>query len=399
MNMGTPENPEGIPHWSNTAMFAHKLEGHRRRQEAFWLFFKECCGQCEGGGFVENVLDGVTAVKREAEYGNYRPDILLERGDRKPSWLEFTHTSPPTKSKLAYCSAQGIDVFELDGSHRPLESSVRKAHISPRNCRRRLRQRLIGLWRHMESLDNPAVGIREDFRSPECQRKERQEFWREVEQRERDVSEGNLRCARCDKPFTCGPDGFFLSFMDTHKQEGGCGTVPFCGQCNFDVMGGREGVYPDDADSWGLDQECTECQLILSEHTKRMDKVSYRRVVSMPEPYGSRLVHEPERHPQEYIVGKQTVSRGEMQTVLMMFRFWLYKVLPNQPNLGLVLSEVDRILNSVQFANNIRDWDWLEGIGESYVSEDDAPDYAGGDRFLYPRRLWPEVLPCPLDFI
>ena len=26
MNMGTPEQPEGIQHWSNVAMFAQKLE-------------------------------------------------------------------------------------------------------------------------------------------------------------------------------------------------------------------------------------------------------------------------------------------------------------------------------------------------------------------------------------
>ena len=119
----------------------------------------------------------------------------------------------------------------------------------------------------------------------------------------------------------------------------------------------------------------------------------------MPEPYGFRLVHEPEQRPQAYVVGNQTVSWSEMQSILVMFKFGLYKALPNQPSPGLVLSQVDRILKSVQLANNIKNWDWLEGVGESYLSEDDAPDNAGGDGFLYSKRLWPEVPPCPPDFI
>ena len=39
MNMGTPEQPEGVQHWSNVAMFAQKLEFRRKRQQGFWLFF------------------------------------------------------------------------------------------------------------------------------------------------------------------------------------------------------------------------------------------------------------------------------------------------------------------------------------------------------------------------
>ena len=29
--MGTPEHLEGVPHWSNVAMFANKLENFRKR--------------------------------------------------------------------------------------------------------------------------------------------------------------------------------------------------------------------------------------------------------------------------------------------------------------------------------------------------------------------------------
>ena len=172
MNMGTPRQAEGVPHWSNKAMYAHKLEGHRKRQRGFWLFFKEYCGRCKGGGFVENILSGVTSVRSEADYDGFRPDILLERGEESPIWLEITHTSPPSASKLAYCTDRGIDVFELEGGERPVDSAVRKAHISHRNCRQRLRQRLFDLWQLIASLDDPLVGIKEDFRSPERQRRE-----------------------------------------------------------------------------------------------------------------------------------------------------------------------------------------------------------------------------------
>ena len=82
MNMGTPGNPEGVAHWANKSMYAQKLEGYRRRQLGFWLFHNDCCSKCEGGGFVENILADVTAVKLEADYGPYRPDILLRARGR-----------------------------------------------------------------------------------------------------------------------------------------------------------------------------------------------------------------------------------------------------------------------------------------------------------------------------
>ena len=176
---------------------------------------------------MENILTDVTAVKVEADYDGFHPDILIARDDKPPIWLEFTHTSPPSVSKLAYCAAHSIDVFELEGSQRPVDSAVRKAYISLRNCRKRQRQRLFDLWRHMASLDDPIVGIREDFRSPERQRREREAFWAEFKRRRQDVADGKLRCARCDKPFVVEDGGYSLSFIQTHRLDGGCGKVPF----------------------------------------------------------------------------------------------------------------------------------------------------------------------------
>ena len=114
--MNDPNPSEEIARLSNRAMYANKFEGFRRRQRGFWLAFRECCGKCEGGGFVENILTGVTAVRTDVESGDYRPDVLLEREGKPPLWVEF---GPPPTHKLAYCAAHGIDLFVLDGNGHP----------------------------------------------------------------------------------------------------------------------------------------------------------------------------------------------------------------------------------------------------------------------------------------
>ena len=399
MNMGTPQQLEGVAHWSNKAMFAHKLERRRRRQQGFWLFFRECCGQCNGRGFVQNILADVTDVKAEANYGGFRPDILLLRGDKPPIWLEVTATSKPSQRKLAYCARNGIDVFELEGSQRPVDATVRRAHIAPRNCRQRQRERLADLWHQMANLDDLKVGIREDFRSPERQRRDDAAFWAEVERQRRDIIDGNLRCARCDTSSSSEDGNLSLSFIYTHKPDESCGEVPFCQQCDFEVRGGWDGKYPDDAALWGMDDECFACQPFLAEQAEQLNDASRARTLWMPEPYGSRLVQEPERRPQEYIVGDRTTTRDELLSILLMFKYILIRVLPPDHHTKMMLNQIDKIEKSVRYANNIRDWDWLEGIGESYLPEYETPDGSKGDRFLYPKRWWPKLPPCPLTIV
>lgn len=401
MNMGTPENPESVEHWSNTAMFAHKLESRRKRQQGFWLFFRGCCGQCEDGAFVENILADVTAVKRETDFGGFRPDILLEKGDKPPIFLEFTRTSPPSAAKLAYCTANGIDLFQLDGSKRPVDSSLMNVHVSLRNCRKRQRQRLLDLWIHMEGLDDPVVGIKEDFRSPEQQRREFEAWHSEIEALHEKAGAGTLRCARCEDSLAHDDGGFSTSYVSIHKPEGDCGEVTLCQQCEFSLRGGWNGVFPDDVTSWMLDESCQRCQAILAKQAKQLEqseqKARQRRSVEMPEPYGSRLVQEPDRRQQAYFVGNQTVNRGELLSILMLFEFPLTGILPQAPRARLMLNEIERIIRSVRYANNMYDLDWLEGIGESYVYENETTDDSIGDKFLYPKR-WADGLlpPCPL---
>ncbi len=408
MNMGTPEQPEGVQHWSNVAMFAQKLESRRKRQQGFWLFFRGCCGQCEGGALVENVLVDVTAVKREANFGGFRPDILLERGDKPPIFLEFTHTSPPSVAKLAYCTANGIDLFELDGSKPPADSSLMKVHISLRNCRKRQRQRLLDLWKHIDSLDDPVVGVKEDFRSPQRQRREWEAWDAGFEAMRQEAVAGTLRCIRCDRSLATEDSGFSVTHIDIHKPDDGCGQVPFCQECEFRLRGGWDGVYPDDVASWELEEDCPSCQIILAEQAKRIEQLekgaSRRRSVEMPESYGSRLVHEPERRQQSYIVGNQTVSRGELLSVLYMFHYILAEILktyPKDPKAVMFREIVSGVVNTVQYTNNMYDWDWLEGIGEGYISEHDDPDNSKGDKHLWPKRWpgWQQLPPCPLLWI
>ena len=392
MDMGTPENPEGVAHWSNVAMFANKLENFRKRQKGFWLLFRECCGQCVGGGFVENILTDVTAVSRERLAGNYQPDITLERGDRPPMWLEFTDISPPSIPKLAYCAAHGIDVFELDGRQQPVDSSVLKAHIAPRNCRQRQRQRFNDVWEHLRRLpaEKQMIGIREDFRSPGRKQREFEEFLKETDDRRQAVAAGEVRCARCDKPFGVSNGGYSVSYLSTHRSGGGCREVPFCNECNFTIFGGKDGVFPEDAPMWGqLDEDCPECRSILEE-LRQMDAAPELRHVEMPEPYGSRWVWEPERRTQGFVVGDKSVAKSDFLAIVMTFRHlslcvWELSLSEGRPfpaNLRLLLEQLDEMEGAVLYPNNITDWDWREGVGDTYISGRESRGGHKGDRFF-----------------
>ena len=140
--------------------------------------------------------------------------------------------------------------------------------------------------------------------------------------------------------------------------------------------------------------------MIIAEQTKRMEERRPRRSVDMHEPYGARVVAEPEPRPQGYIVGHQTrQAERELQAVVMLFKYVLTCWLPTTAENVRMLEEVDRINWAVLYANNDLDWDWLEGIGERFVAESDESNYDLGDKFLYSKRWWKELSPCPLAAI
>ena len=402
--MGTPDNPDNISHWSNRAMFFNRLENSRKKQKGFWLMFSECCGQCGGGGFVENILTDVTAVRQGEDSGDYSPDILLERGDKAPIWLEFTQPQPPSVHKLAHCAAHGIDVFELEGGRRPADSVVIKAHIAPRNCRDRRRNRLTNIWENLRHAEHPVIGIREDLRSPKRKQREFEAHWAEMEARREAVADGDVHCIRCDKVFTLSSDGgMSLSYLAIHQPDSQCGTVPFCNECSFQVMGGWDGTFPDDAAKWRLNDDCPQCQYFLAQEASYAGPK--RASVEMPASYGVLWVNEPEKRVQEFRVGDHTVNREELLAVVTMFRWYIDRMDDPQAegriprSIYLFSRELDEIVNAMLFTNNILDWDWREGIGDSYISDAQAQGYEKGDRLVPLKAFMEEIPPCPLSII
>ena len=61
----------------------------------------------------------------------------------------------------------------------------------------------------MSNLDDPIVGIKEDFRSPERQCRESEADEAEWDKLRQDVADGKLRCARCHNPFASQGEGLF----------------------------------------------------------------------------------------------------------------------------------------------------------------------------------------------
>ena len=348
--MNDPNPSEEIARLSNRAMYANKFEGFRRRQRGFWLAFRECCGKCEGGGFVENILTGVTAVRTDVESGDYRPDVLLEREGKPPLWVEF---GPPPTHKLAYCAAHGIDLFVLDGNGHPEDAGVITAHISPRNCRERRRQRIFDLWERMRRHPDPVIGIREDFRRTKTKQREAEELLRGPEETWEAVSQGKIRCVRGDKPYQIENGGFSIQYVQTHRPNEECGEYPMGLACEFAIagMGADDGT---EWHEWQLKEGCPTCQPLIDEVNRMVKDSATRqplRSVVMPAPYGTRVVQEPERRTQECRVGGGTVSREELQAVLILIELVLPRFRP--AGWALLSDQVDGILDAVQFASNL----------------------------------------------
>ena len=308
-NMGTPGNPESVSHWVNKVMYWHKLEQFRKLQKGFWLVFDKCCGQCEGGWFVDNILKDVTVVEQECDFGPYRPDIVLRRGKQPARIIEIVKTSRPSQAKIDYFMAQGIDIYEMSGDRHPLDGALTNVHIAYANCRKRQRDRLNSLWRHVAYLDDPRIGIREDLRSEERKNRE----WREREERweriRRGVTGGDLKCVRCGDGFEHGEDHLSFSQIWKHEREDGtCGLVPFCEKCSLEVRGGWDRELPDDAEEWGVSKDCPDCESYMSKEFPSINKPP-TPTLQMNEGSYSRIVSPPEARTQQYVVGERTVTK------------------------------------------------------------------------------------------
>ena len=173
-NTGKPaySRGEGIPHFANKAVLRKRLDTLQKHSEDFYIFYDH-----EGGLYMSAVLNGVTEVMLEGEFGwanqaPYRADVLLKRGKEPLSAIEITHTSEPSGSKLREAARLGIDVYEIEGGQPPFSEHglrVLKAHIAPQNWKahRQYTQRMIDLYARVSdppTLDDGFIEVVKNWR-------------------------------------------------------------------------------------------------------------------------------------------------------------------------------------------------------------------------------------------
>jgi hypothetical protein len=95
--------------------------------------------------------------------------------------------------------------------------------------------------------------------------------------------------------------------------------------CEFAIagMGADDGT---EWHEWQLKEGCPTCQPLIDEVNRMVEDSATRqplRSVVMPAPYGTRVVQEPERRTQECRFGGGTVSREELQAVLILIKLVL----------------------------------------------------------------------------
>ena len=271
--------------------------------------------------------------------------------------------------------SNGIDVIEMSGDRRPEESAIIDLHISPANCRKRQRDRLNALWKHLVESDDPRIGVREDFRSDDRKLREWQQLERRWERIEQGVISGELKCSRCGADFE--HDEKHTSFSQTwkHKPRGEtCGLVPFCDKCSLEVRGGWNREFPPDAEEWAVNKACPDCEAYMSRQFPTLGEPP-PPTLTMPGDKFSRLVSPPRPRTQQYVVGEKKLSlKKKLQAIAMRFKVGLQGA---AEDLGMtsdrmvirMIENLEEVMKSVLYSNNILEWDWSEAVGESYLPE------------------------------
>ena len=347
MNMGTPGSPEGLEHWTNKAMLFNQLKACQKAQRPYHVFF-----ELGGDLFVENLLEAVTAVLQESPSCGYRPDILLERGDEPPVWIEIVHTSPPSAGKLEKAAASGIDVFEIHGKDRPIAMSVKNAHISCRSRPRLLRRRdrLIQIW----------CGLQRDF-----------DIFRAT-LREAMAGEGELP----DRPNTC-----VIGVVEDFRK--------------FETAEAEARWVHENFQQW------------VSKMKAERALQSHAPPPTVEVPFGgggTMRVAEPTRHVQKYVVGAmhgRQVTKDDFLAIIACWRLWLAlceKVAKGLPRpLREMENELDAVEVAVSVPNGITDWDFVAAYREGNLSLDRLRPDGKADTFVVlDTDLMPEIPPCPL---
>ena len=209
-NMGTPNHPEGVAHWSVKTLMWHKLRMALKAQPRAYgsplprelrniavpnewddprltqavervmdrvdsrpgysfVYFKEPPhDECEGGSTLVNILEGLRGgkVKMEESFAGYIPDISLyaRDADRPSCIIEVVGTRPPSVKKLAAMKRMGITVYILDAKKlAPLgvmDAPVLVTRAVNAMCGESLRKEFKQLDHAWGGSDSPFVGIR-----------------------------------------------------------------------------------------------------------------------------------------------------------------------------------------------------------------------------------------------
>lgn len=311
------ESKEGIPHFANKAVVWKLLHTKLREGKSFYLFCRH-----QGNDLQVNVMDGVTEVVQEGEFGwanhaPYRADVLLRRGNEPPVAIEIIRTSEPSESKIRDAAQKGIDLYEIEGRYRPFSDQglkVLRAHIAPRNrkAHERFTQRMIDLYGQIanpQSLDDGFIRVVKNWRGSLDQHDQaRLDEWAEFSKKFADlrneIRQQHVFCLRCEKPLQPfeGGKGFSYSSMAVHRPSGGCGSVHLCQACEFAIRGGWDEVFPDDAMEWLPRDDCAACQRVHTEHAEELLR-KYG-----PGPVG-------------YVVNGRTVSREEFLGLMALLKW------------------------------------------------------------------------------
>ena len=216
-NMGSPNNPEGLPHWTAKSLMAHRLrrgmqnsgrcygapfsrqlrnvavpdgldapQGLETTLEhlservdsisplAFAIFDEPSHDACVGGAMVVNLLEGMRngEVKCEESFGDFLPDIALYREDASTPHvvIEVEHTNPPSERKIGFYKAEGVVAFALNvNGYTDVRAAVHRTVVeitalTNPPCGRALREEIMRLDRYItdkhESGEHPFVGIK-----------------------------------------------------------------------------------------------------------------------------------------------------------------------------------------------------------------------------------------------
>ena len=165
MNMGTPNHPEGVPHWSAKELVArgiqHSCDASTSRPPRhyaspslrnvqtikdaipnaavdwndtwpFWYvaYSEPAHDGCEGGiAFVDLVREiGQRGdIRVEDDWLDFRPDIAIYREDEtSPAFvLEVVDTSEPSRRKIDAFKKHGIEAYKLDLKGRGANQGIR----------------------------------------------------------------------------------------------------------------------------------------------------------------------------------------------------------------------------------------------------------------------------------